>query len=241
MIRFVVLSRQRSGSAFLATSLASHPDIDCYREIFLPKNSDADAYRAYRSATLARKLDYMVRRQESVNGYLVDMYAARTDVSVLGFKFMYSQAKKYPQVVEWIKANDVKVIHLIRSNTLKMMVSREVSRSRKIYHSSQKVSQMKVALNPYLLKYRLRRLTEQVEAYRRLFPDNPYTEVIYETFVANRQQETRRILDFLGVPEMVSLESALVKINSYSLADVIKNYDQVVRVLQGTSYEKLLA
>jgi hypothetical protein len=47
------------------------------------------------------------------------------------------------------------------------------------------------------------------------------------------------MLGFLGVPEC-ELESDLEKVNSESLADVVRNYAEVKRHLRGTPYEAFL-
>lgn len=117
--KFVVLSTQRSGSAFLVTSLSSHPKIYCYREIFLPTNRDPETYRTYRTAFLSRHLANLFWRKKLINKYLAELYAAHENMDALGFKFMYSQVRQFPPVVDWIKTNKVKVVHLIRTNLLK--------------------------------------------------------------------------------------------------------------------------
>jgi LPS sulfotransferase NodH len=153
---------------------------------------------------------------------------------------MYSQAREFPQVVRWAKKEDINIIHLIRSNVLKMLVSREVAKLRDIYHSTKKVEPIKISLKTFRLKARLKNISRQVDVYRSMFKDIPYLEITYENFVANRDEETRRLLGFLEIDMRVPLISDLVKLNPETLADVIENYDQVAQTLEGTAFERFL-
>jgi len=240
MIKFIVLSTQRSGSAFLATSLSSHPRIHCHREIFLRKNRNPIAYRAFRTASLRRRLAHLFVTKWLVYSYLADLYKVTTGVDALGFKFMYDQAKQLPEVVEWIREHNVKVIHLIRANVLKTFSSLLAAQARKVYHSTKPVEPIKVRLQPEELIAVLTRRMRLIETYRGVFADNPYLEVTYESFVAHRDDEARRILRFLDIEPFVPLTTDLVKINPDSLQDLIENYEGVAQVLKGTAFEQFL-
>jgi len=239
MIKFVILSTQRSGSAFMVTSLTSHPDIHCYREVFLPTNPKPETYRTYRLQSLPRKMAHLFQRKQLIDNYLTSLYAD-DQVKALGFKFMYSQAEKLPDVVTWLKDHEVRVIHLIRVNTLKKIVSGETAKTRKLYHSTKPVEAIKVRINTRKLKRTLAYVSHQIETYRTAFKDNPYLELTYESFVANREQETQRLLEFLHIEPQISLTTDLVKINPDSLETLIENYDEVARTLSGTEFERFL-
>jgi hypothetical protein len=224
----------------MVTSLTSHPDIHCYREIFLPTNPKPETYRTYRMQSLPRKVAHLFQRKQLIDSYLTDLYAADGNLKALGFKFMYSQAEKLPDVVTWLKDHEVRVIHLIRANTLKKIVSGETAKTRKLYHSTKPVEAIKVRINTRKLKRTLAYVLHQVETYRSVFKDNPYLELTYESFVANRDQETQRLLEFLHIQPPVSLTTDLVKLNPDSLEALIENYDDVVKTLAGTEFERFL-
>ena len=240
MIKFVIVSTQRSGSAFLVTCLSSHPKIQCYREIFLPSNPKPETYRTYRTASLGRQLDHLFRRKRLVDDYLANLYASSDGVDALGFKFMYSQAWKFPEVVAWIKEHKAKVIHLIRKNTLKRIISGRIAQKRNVFHSTEPLEPIKVHLKPGKLKARLALSMRQIETYRQVFADNPYLEVTYESFATRRNDEARRILQFLGIEPVVPLTTDLVKLNPDSLVELIENYEEVTQSLKGTAFERYL-
>lgn len=240
MIEFIILSTQRSGSAFLATSLSSHPRIHCYREMFLRRNRNRIAYRAYRNASLSRRLAHLFRRKQLVSDYLDELFAATGDVDAIGFKLMYNQARELPEVVQWVKEHNAKVIHLLRVNMLKTFVSHSVARARGVYHSTKALEPIKVRLDPAKVLAALTRTTQLVETYRGIFAGNPYLEVTYESFAAHRDDESRRVLEFLNVEPLLPLTTDLVKINPDSLERLIENYEEIVRALKGTAYEPFL-
>ena len=90
------------------------------------------------------------------------------------------------------------------------------------------------------LRRDLTRRARLIEKYRTMFADKPYLEISYESFVANRDADTRKVLQFLGIDEFMPFESDLVKLNPDSLEDIIENYEEVVRALKGTTFEKYL-
>lgn len=241
MIKFIILSTQRSGSAFLVTSLTSHPRIHCYREIFLATNPQPESYRTYRTQSLQHRVAHVFQGKRLIDSYLTQLYCPEGQGDAVGFKFMYSQAETLPEVVTWLRNHQVKVIHLIRTNILKKIVSNQTAKVRKIYHSTEPVEAIKIRINTKKLKRTLTYVTHQIEIYRVVFKDNPYLELTYESFVANRDRETQRLLQFLHISEpCISLTSDLVKLNSDSLEMLIENYDEVSQTLVGTEFERFL-
>ena len=86
----------------------------------------------------------------------------------------------------------------------------------------------------------MKRRTQLIEKYRAAFADKPRLEISYESLVANRDAETRRVLQFLDIDEFISLDTDLVKLNPDSLEDIIENYEQVAQALKDTPFEKHL-
>ena len=108
-------------------------------------------------------------------------------------------------------------------------------------HSTQPVAAVKLHVDVRALKKDISRQLRLIDKYRAEFADSPYIEVLYESFVQDREQETRRVLQFLGIDEFVSLSTNLVKLNPDSLDQIIENYQEVAQALQGTAYAKYLS
>lgn len=249
MDRFILLAARRSGTTLLLRSLDSHPQIQCYKRVFGLKRplryffefeKPGTPFFEYRSASIKRQIDYIFRRKHLIGAFLIELYASVDGPKAVVVRIVYSQADKYPEALEWAIENDVGIIHLIRENYLKSIVSHFTSKKRGEYHSTSKVRPITVRLSPHLLKRRLTKRMKQVEKYQAMLKNRRYCEVSYESFVANREVESRRILDFLPVDQSVSLTTDLRKQNPDSLEDILENHEEISQAFKGTAFEKYL-
>lgn len=252
MDNFIILSTQRSGSTLLEYCLSVHPQIQCHGELFQPLNpkfkhrSDAPSqyaisYEYYREASWVRQLAHKLWRRQLINQYLNGIYASSDDGHSLGFKFMYSHAHQLPEVVDWLRQAKVRIIHLIRENLLKTLVSLEVAKERKNFSSWKPLETCQINLNPEQLIAELTRRSQAIESARSRFQRNPYFEMTYESFNTNREKESKRLLQFLNIDQFQELSSPkLKKVNPDALQAIVTNYGEVTRTLRGTDFEKFL-
>jgi LPS sulfotransferase NodH len=249
MDRFILLAARRSGTTLLLKSLESHPQIQCFKWVFQLKRpfryffefeQPGSLFFEYRSASIKRQIDYFFRRKHLLGAFLTDLYASVNGPGAVVVRIVYSQARKYPEALEWAIENDVGVIHLIRENSLKSVVSHFTSKKRGVYHSASKVGPITIHLAPSLLKRRLAIREERVEKYRAMLKNKRHIEVSYESFVANREAESRRILDFMPVDSSVPVTTDLRKQSPDSLGDILENYEEVAQAFKGTAFEKYL-
>jgi LPS sulfotransferase NodH len=164
-------------------------------------------------------------------------------VKAAGFKVNYSQIKKYSATISWVKQNDVKIIHLLRKNLLKRLVSHKIANARNLCHSTEAVEPIKIYIDPTVLKEDFRRRKKRFTRYRKRFIDVfniPYLEVAYESLVTDYDKQIHQVLKFLDVDIRVSLTSKLVKVNPDSLEDIIENYSEVKQTLMNTEFENFL-
>ena len=161
-------------------------------------------------------------------------------VDTIGIRVIYQQTDKHPEIIDWAIENDVPIIHLIRENSLKTIVSRLAVKKRGVSHSTAKVKPITLHLQPFVLKMRLLRLTRKIRQYRTKLKSLRYLEISYESFVADQETETHRLLDFLHIDHIVLLTANIVKLNPDSLGAIIENYTEIEWTLQGTEFEKFL-
>lgn len=240
MIKFIVLSTQRSGSSYLCSLLDKHPDIRCVEEIFMPRNRNPVTYRTWRNASFGRKLKHLFTRQESIDAYLEELCAGQPKLDAFGFKLMYGQVARYPEILNWCKRNDVRVVHLIRKNALKMVVSRQVALKRGVYLSTRPVEAVTVNLDTRRLIPELQQSDRLVQHNRELFSMLPCIETSYEEVMKDRDEQLRRVQTFLGCHVNLQLSSELVKTSPDSLENLIDNYGEVCEALSGSRFEKYL-
>jgi len=118
MKNFIVLSDKRTGSSFLMEALSSHKNIKCYDEMFLSKITKTGKRRnQYLYAYMKKKYKY------NISQYLDWLYDTKPKKSV-GFRIVYPQDKKW-KVLDTIIKKNIPVIHLIRENLLKMVLSKK--------------------------------------------------------------------------------------------------------------------
>jgi hypothetical protein len=185
-------------------------------------------------------MSHVLARKTLIFAYLDQLADMQGEVDAFGFKLMYGQVRRYPEVVDWCRDYQVRVVHLVRRNTLKMMVSREIAKRRGVYLSMKSLKPIKVMLKVKRLPLELERLESMVVKYREVFSSNCYLDVEYEQLISHCDGETNRILRFLGFEHDGPLHSKLVKTSSDSLMELVENYQQVCAALRGTPYEILL-
>jgi len=228
--------------------LNSHPDVTAYSELFLrnppgwkPKwggSVDIDLWAPYSGAsgrvTLrdpAPYLDTEVYRQ------------TRRLTPAVGFKVMYSQLRWCPRLLFYLKAHEVKVIHLVRENQLDVVLSRRLLQERKRAHQwTKEEAAPSVLLDPVEVLWALRRLRRQVQLMRCLFRILGFDtyEVTYERLTQS-EDEFRALLGTIGVAEPeTSLTSKLQKINRQPKERIIENFDEIAEALEGTDFEEML-
>lgn len=249
MVRFAVVTTQRTGATFFTTSLQSHPQIQCpgtlFPQISKFKFFHADrsdsAYLKYRSSSTHRQRAHWFARRKLIYEFLESAYTTEDDSVAMGYKFSYNHLARYPVIEAWLRENNIHVIHYIRENLLKRYLSSETKKVRHIAHSTEPLKPVQIHIDSGKMKQDLARNTQQIAKYRAAFSSQPYLEVLYESFCANQEAETRKVLQFLGINEFVPLQTTLVKINPNSIAQIVDNYDQLVQALRNTSFEKYLA
>jgi len=244
MERFVIAGTQRTGTSLINSTLDSHPDIRCLGEVFNFRKgrgkSTEGSYRQFiNERRFARSIAHHIARRQLVKEHLDQLYQSY-DVKATGFKFMLSQARDFPDATRYLQENRIKVVHLVRENVLKTLVSRVSAKTRKLYHSSESVEVDKVYLPPLFLLRRLEKILDETRQWKQIALGNPYIEISYEAFLADREHVLRNLLEFIGVDYAPSIFSTLRKINPDKLSDVIKNFDEVTRLLVGTKYEIFL-
>jgi LPS sulfotransferase NodH len=240
MRKFVVISTQRTGSTLLIKLLDSHPEVLCAGEIFYPPSGSEYAIRRYIDQSLGRSLKNQIARRRLVKEFLDDFYSQQ-GYSAIGFKFMYSQARHiprcYPSVMRYLEDNHIHVIHGVRNNLLRVVLSRVSSKSSGVYRSTTPVERKPIYLPPKALVKELSRLREEGSRWEDRLSSLPYMQVDYESLMSNRGAEEQRILEFVGAEKAAELTSPFTKLAAKGVKEMIQNYDEVARELCGTEFE----
>ena len=144
---FIIITSQRTGSTMLVRLLDSHPDVFCLGEMFFQKKESDYSYRTYFGANYSRKILNVFNRASAVKGYLDEFYS-RNNCGATGFKFMYGQARsfppRFPSVLDYAKKNEIKIIHNICSNYLRLLTSRVSAKKSGVYRFDENAEYQKI-------------------------------------------------------------------------------------------------
>lgn len=259
-IPFVVFGNQRTGSTLIATKLTSHPRIVCYEEVFLPWVDSSPSLRDWLDAAgRPQWLRAVPGVRASFLDVLFDADSVPGDVGAVGFKVMYNQLSLWPTFAyltprggrllqdrslrNWLSVNEVIIIHTLRRNRLKVLVSHELAAQSGRYHSRDSESENRRVAIPLLgLKARLRRIETAERVARATIRGLPTIEIVYEDYIsAGGADQDGRLCAALGQPILEGgLSSPLRKVSSDDLRDTVENYDQVAAYLSGTRFERFL-
>lgn len=239
VIPFAVVGTQRTGTTVIRTLLDSHPQVRCIGEAFLMNWPGETGYAAHLRGRPVRRVRHFADRRALVSEYLDSLFSDG-GVRAAGFKLMHSQARRFPSVIPELRERGGRAIHIVRRNVLKTLISREVARANRLYHTEKQVRLRRARLNPRRLIRQLDRIAAENRAWSRLLRDIPHHRTRYEAFQRDNAGELRILLRFLGVDPTPELTSPFVKMSPDRMADIVENYEQVQRRLRGTPYERFL-
>jgi len=245
--KFIVWGTQRTGTIFLTRMLDSHPDILCLGEAFqntdTPCHQDSSIirYDRYIKQSIFHRLCNHIFREYPINKYLDYVYSLR-NTSAIGFKLMLNQHEKYPCVLDRLKKDNAKIVHIQRENILKTHISAIRAKKTGVFFSTDSIVSYKShipcknLINDLIsLEAKNTRLKDIINSYQ-----FEQITVSYENLTSNLSSESSNILSFLGVDNTISLTTQSCKITSDHLENSVENYKELVNTLRNSKYESLL-
>lgn len=220
IVKFVLISRARSGSNLLMTLLDSHPQIKMHGEVF--------------------------KRVQGLNSIDIWNSVFSKKNKVIGFKLFYyhpidENDKKCWEYIH--KDQSVRIIHLIRKNYLRTYVSRKIADKTNLWSSIDKnainfeIKKVKIEI-PDLLKS-FKETDINIEQTNNFYSNHEKLIVFYEDLVEDRNSIMDKCFNFLNV-KSISSHSDLKKQNPEKLDHLIVNYHEVYDALIDTKYEFML-
>lgn len=242
MTKFAIVGTQRTGTSLIRTMLDSHPEVFAIEEAFHMKWLNDLGYAKYIESSFSRKMKHYFMRKDNIFRYLDELYSL-SNFSAVGFKIHYSHIKQFPMVADCLSKNRINIIHVVRSNVLKTLLSRKMAKQTKIYHSHQKIPVSKIHIPKFRLFYYLKKISQENKQLELLFSNSssPYIQVNYETVTANLNDEGKKLLSFLNVNTSIPISSQLIKINPNNIEDIVINYDELKNWLKGSEFEWCLS
>lgn len=237
-VKAIVIAHTRSGGTWLNHCLSSHP------QIFWPRGEPfhpgMEYYRAFPDA-----------RQNQI----LTLIHRACHYHAAGCKITYKQV--WPGLSEYIRQNDVRIIHLMRENLLRVIVSQiitgrveaQLTADRKA-HSFQEAKAYPPKLprlGPGDIIRRMTELAQAIEKQREWIAKTgadalylTYTDIVGEAGEANLFMPrgiSHILCNFLDVEERI-LTGRLRRVNPYRLQDMIPNWDELKQAILATEFSR---
>jgi LPS sulfotransferase NodH len=225
--RFIILSRGRSGSNFLRGLLNSHSQILTFGELFRVQNSIGWEYPGY---NLNLQPQNVLRLAQSDPIRFLEEKVFRkypSHISAVGFKIFYYHARDSQQPL-WSFLRDqknLKIIHLKRNNTLRVLLSLKRAFQTNIWTNNEitEVERLKYSLDYEECLGEFIWSETVKKEFDTFFRDSDKIDIFYEDLASGYEIELKRILAFLHV-SFENLKPTTYKQSSQPLSEEISNY-----------------
>ncbi|HBL09978.1 MAG TPA: hypothetical protein DD379_00760 [Cyanobacteria bacterium UBA11162] len=245
--KFVVIAKQRSGSSWLIDLLNTNSEIRSFGEIFLDRPVKVQPWN---QNTLPPIRFYEFRQSNTDQRpwvtwqYLNMINSWVGEHQAIGFKLMYSQLMRYPEILLKLILEDYKFIHLVRENHLDSLLSAKHKQQTGLYHliGDYNVKFKRIYLNPLSIIKELEAHDKRIKQARIMLRSLPVslTEITYELLCSNQTEILNKIADFLSINNVSFSKSNFKRIAVSSYEDKIYNYGEIKTLLLGTKFDKLL-
>jgi LPS sulfotransferase NodH len=208
-VKFIVLTRSRSGSSLLMSLLSSHPNVETHGEYFRRLNG-----RSY---------------HKMIN----NIFSSKPQkIKAVGFKMFYDHPYDEPNSDLWnylANLTDIRILHLKRRNFLKTFVSRKIAGITNEWFAKQNKSikgNIALTIDPEELynSYNKYRNLERQRII--LFENHKIMEIVYEEMTMDINDHFCKITKFLEIP-FIQPKTDLVKQNTKKLREIIQNYNEL--------------
>jgi hypothetical protein len=215
----------------------------------IPPWSESDA--------IALMDDYFYFLEYEINGNFWYNFDGRPKAAI-GLDFKYNELKfispvfrdlrQPPFLVDYFRLRNVRVLHLVRRNVVQLALSAVVANARQLWHNWENQDSGQYTVNPDQLLHFVRWAVTEREAFRELAGSLEVLECAYEDLLedishveeAGRLSSSSRLLSdlasFLGVTNDFYLPSRLHKAINRPYADVITNFEEIVRVVKASEF-----
>lgn len=235
--KFIIIGAPRTGSTLLVRTLDSIDGVCCHGELLaemvrgLQDGFDPEqASKAERDARLAR-----LREERDADPAAFILRALDTGSAASGFKALYGALMdpRWRDVTDALVAlPGLKVIHLVRRNSLRRFVSDQIMRSGGANHSGaggRSDIRLKVDIDIDAFQRETAALESQGARLLERFADKPILPVSYEQLAANTTDTVLSVCRFLGIEEIPEeIAPALSKVGAADLRDSVSNYQALL-------------
>lgn len=223
-LKFVIITRSRTGSNLLVSYLNSHEQINCQGELY-SQLGDRTSQAIWLSCF--KKLPKRIK--------------------AVGFKLFYYHPNDSSDTYVWDQIQsdkNIKIIHLTRDNLLRVLVSRQIAS--KLNYWSNKGQGNEPSLKDKRISLSFEECLEDFKSTKEYelsieqrFPGHKVYNLQYEQLIANPQVAMNGVLDFIGL-RSTRVKSSFKKQNPENLDQVIENFEKLSEQLRNSEWAYLL-
>ncbi len=249
MTHFIIFTTQRSGSTVLTRTLDEHPEIFCAGELFHEINNIHHPEWHFPSWGLSEKNKTLRKFDKIINAPNLRFRAVphikkffnvtERSEKARGFKLMITHMRTMPYLWNYLKANDTKVIVLIRKNIFQTALSRLRKDQTRVPHSAGVIAEnKKFRMPPIKLLKHLKDLDKSNDELLNYTEGMNRIVLYYEDF-GQWNQMLDKVFTFLQVSPL-TLQPVLSKISGQDWREEVSNYVEIEKLLQENNYTQYL-
>lgn len=236
--RFVIVAMPRAGTSMLTLALKDIKNVNMHGEIFVASRNhsgsghpqkvmrdliDTDegnnlwSYMSEKHNREDRDLTKLVRVEDI--SYFLEKRLCNGKYA--GFKLLHTHLSRIPLVKDYIKYNDMYVIHLHRENVLKQVISGEIKADPKI-----DVSKIPGKIN---------KIHKGNKELTKWFKGKRYVKISYEELTNDKNSDTidiRKISRLLGIRGDSMVKVPLEKYGPSGIKERVTNYNDILNGLK---------
>jgi LPS sulfotransferase NodH len=159
-----------------------------------------------------------------------------------GFKIFYYHPLDDKESTLWSyfqQDPELVIIHLTRSNLLRMLVSRKIAETSGVWEIRQRGAALpfkkKIALSAEECEMEFRKSISWQQETDRKFASHAMIDITYESLVSDPQSSVKRINEALGLSQHIPV-TELRKQNPEPLSDLIENFEELKASFRGTKW-----
>jgi hypothetical protein len=253
--RYIILGTERTGSSYLVELLKSHPSVISFSELFMD-NCSSFNYLGYPHHADIKLINY---RNDHPVEFLENLVYKpyKKNIAAVGFKLFYSQAhnNKLETVWDYLNGlNDLKIIHIQRSNTFHSFVSSKIAlkegASKYPGWVIKEIQQLNMGIfmqQPGNYEKTLIEIDyqeclnyfEKVKAekayYSKYFINHFVLDLYYEDLLVNVDRECEKLCRFLHLSN-VPLKTFAEKQINVPIKEIVKNYNELKNSFEGSEW-----